>query len=84
MYKWSYSYEEITTLYKAKVKDFVTKKEADYKFIIDVVGAIFGDGKSEGDYGKDTGDGITDRTDEQDASMREMLGDDYNKVIMGT
>lgn len=80
-YKWGYSYEEIAKYYKAKTKEYMTKREADYKFILDVVGAVFGSKKSESEIHKDDGAGIDTRTDEQDAAMREMLGDDYTNVV---
>lgn len=76
-YKWSYSWEEIKTLYVAKSKDYAKKKQIDYQFLIDLAQAALGGGKKqEGEYGMDTGEGIEEITPEQEAALREALGDE--------
>ena len=81
-YKWSYSLDEIKDLYAAKSREYSHKKKIDFKFLIDLAkAALGGGGKSSDAIPLDDGTGVAERTDEQDAAMREMLGDDYDRVV---
>lgn len=81
-YKWGYSLEELKDMYAAKSREYSYKKKLDYKFLIDLTkAALGGGGKSSDDVPLDDGTGIAERTEEQDSAMREMLGDDYSRVV---
>jgi hypothetical protein len=79
-YKWGYSWLEIKDLYIAKNKDFVEKKQIDYQFLIDLAKAALGGGGKDETFGLDTGEGIEEMTPEQEAAMREALGEDFSRI----
>lgn len=64
----------------AKSKEYAEKKSYDYEFLTELATAAFGGGNStEGAVGLDDGEGVDEMTDDQEAAMRLMLGDDYKK-----
>jgi hypothetical protein len=73
-------------LYLAKMKELVQLKSADYKFLIELASAALG-GKSkkgDGQYELDDGEGLDEMTPEQEAELRQALGDDFDKLYGGT
>lgn len=80
-YKWGYSWPELKELFKAKNKEYAQKKEMDYKFLIELTtAALGGKGKKDGEIGKDTGEGLEEMTEEQEAALRLALGEDFDKI----
>lgn len=79
-YKWSYSWDELKNLYIAKSKEYAQKRQQDYKFLLELTSAALGGGKKDGEIGLDDGQGIEEMTEEQEANMRAMLGDDFDRV----
>lgn len=79
-YKWCYSLDELKELFKQKSADYVEKKKVDFDFLVQLATAALG-GKQKDTFGEDTGEGVHERTEEQDAAMRAMLGEDYDRVV---
>lgn len=52
----------------------------DYQFLTDLACAALGGKKQEGVYELDSGDGLDTMTPEQEAELREALGEDFDKV----
>jgi len=63
-----------------KSKEYSEKVGALCTFAVDLVSAIYGGKKEEGEIGLDTGEGMDDLTDEQIAEMKIMLGPDFNRL----
>lgn len=49
-------------------------------FLVDLVSAIYGGKKEDGEIGLDDGEGMDELTDEQIAEMKIMLGDDFERL----
>lgn len=80
-YKWGYSWNEIKGLYIAKEKDRAKRRQVDYEFLIELASAALGSGKkSDGSYDLDSGEGLENMTEEQEAELRLALGDDFDKI----
>jgi hypothetical protein len=79
-YIWGYSWNEILSYYKQKNKEYVDKRKVDFDFMIQLAKAALGSGSGEDGYTLDTGEGIEDMTDEQEAELRLALGDDFDKL----
>jgi len=81
LYGWNYSWPQIKDLYIQKNKEVSERTSTFCTFLVDLVGAIYGSKKEDGEIGQDTGDGLDDLTDEQIAEMKIMLGsEDFNRL----
>lgn len=78
---WGYSWDELKKFYIQKNKEDNTQLQSLCSFLVDLVGAVYGSKKSDGEVGLDDGEGMEDLTDEQIAEMKIMLGDDdFNRL----
>jgi len=81
-YKWSYSYNEIIKFYQRKCKIYYDRFNLAVEIAVDIVSAALGGKKkkTEGEVGIDSGDGLEELTEDQEAALREALGEDFDKI----
>lgn len=81
-YKWGYSYKEIIKFYQRKNKIFSDRFNLAVEIAVDIVSAALGGKKkkSEDEVNIDSGEGIEEMTEEQEAALREALGEDFDKI----
>ena len=52
--------------------------------MVELASAALGGGRKKGEVSLDTGEGLDERSDEDDAALREVLGDDYENIVQGS
>ena len=78
---WGYSWDELKKFYIQKNKEDNQQLQSLCTFLVDLVGAVYGGKKSDGEVGLDDGEGMEDLTDEQLADMKLMLGEqDFERL----
>jgi hypothetical protein len=61
-------------------KIYLERREVDYEFIVKIAQACMGGKSEEGTVGLDDGSMIDEMSEEQIADMRDMLGDDFDRI----
>ena len=79
VFKWSYSIDELISLYTYKTKKYVYTTTQHYSFLLELAKAIHGGGK-DGNVGQVSNDDIKDLPDEKKQKLQQMLGSDYGKI----
>lgn len=78
-YRWNYSWTELLKFINRKYKIYAERKRTDFDFLVKLAEWCFG-GSSDESYDVDTGEGIEDMTEEQEAALRLALGEDFDKL----
>lgn len=83
-YKWGYSWQELKQFYVNKQKDANERMSTFCEFLVELVSAALGGGKSSEDaVGLDAGEGLEEMTDEQLEMWRCVLGEKEFQQMYG-
>lgn len=80
LYRWSFSWTEILKFYQRKQKIYADRKQVDFDFLCKLAQAALGGKSEEGTVELDSGDGLDEVSEDQEAALRAALGDDYDKI----